>query len=328
MLPLRVFASVLLTAPVAVAFPAAALAAQASQDPQSVLSANGYIEYFPGTSPVIITAPHGGQLKPESMPDRVAANCGGTAVIVRDRDTELLALQMRESFFKRYGSYPHLIINRLSRVKLDPNRTIKEAACGAPEAQQAYNAWHGFIEQAKASVVRDFGKGWYMDIHGHSHTEQRVEIGYLIKGVTLGQTDQAISADRRLRDKSSIRVLAQKNDVPFAEILRGPNSLGSLFQRKGVRAIPSSDEPDPAGEKYFAAGNNTLRHGCSIEAKTVGGDPRGEICGVQLETHYQGLRDTARNRTRFGDAAAQAVGEYLNGYFDLDLATVKARSRP
>lgn len=319
MLNLRVFASVLLAAPAAFAIPAAA------QDDGRILSPNGYIEYIPGNSPVILSAPHGGQLTPDSLPDRIAKNCGGEAVVVRDRDTDLLVLQMRESYFKRYGNYPHVIINRLSRGKLDPNRPVQEAACGSPEAEQAFKAWQGFIDQAKARVVKDFGKGWYMDIHGHGHSQQRVEIGYLIKGSELAENNRTISADAALRDRSSIGALARQNDVPFAEILRGPDSLGSLLQREGFRAVPSAGERDPGEEKYFSAGYNTLRHGCGSQARNVGGDPSGAICGVQFETHYRGLRDTPANRARFGDATAKAIGEYLQRYFALDLATAKAK---
>ncbi|MES2987733.1 MAG: hypothetical protein V4808_07495 [Pseudomonadota bacterium] len=285
-----------------------------------VLGANGYIEYFPGNAPIIITAPHGGSLMPESIPTRADDTCGGKATIVTDRNTLELAKQIRESFFKRYGKYPHVIVSHLSRKKLDANRPLEEATCGSAEAAQAFGDWHRFIETAKADVMRDFGKGWFMDIHGHGHDIPRVEIGYLLKADSLNLSDAAINADPALRDQSSIRTAGAQKNVPLAELLRGPNALGSLFQRTGFRAVPSDKEPGPEDAKYFSAGYNTLRYGCSAGASRAGGDSSGAICGVQFETHYKGLRDTAANRERFGDATAVAVGDFLRRYFDLDLA--------
>jgi hypothetical protein len=302
------------------------LAAQGkAQVARPVSGEHGYIEYWPGNSPIIITAPHGGDMQPDSIPTREEAACGGKAVVVKDTNTIELAQQIRESFFKRYGSYPHVIVNHLSRRKLDPNRPLGEAACGSAEAGKAWTEWHAFIDQAKRDVVRDFGKGWYMDIHGHAHEVPRVEIGYLLTSQQLAMSDGDLNADATLRDRVSFRTIANRKNTPLAELLRGPNALGSIFEREGFRAVPSDKEPDPAGAKYFSAGYNTLRHGCSARAAAEGGDPSGAICGVQFETNYRGLRDTAENRKRFGDTVAMATGDFLARYYDLDLTAKKGR---
>ncbi|MFD1786119.1 hypothetical protein ACFSC3_00900 [Sphingomonas floccifaciens] len=290
--------------------------------PRSIWGQNKYIEYLPGTGPVIITAPHGGQLMPESIPDRTPEACGGSAITVRDTNTTELTRAIRAAFYRRYGFYPHVVLAYLSRKKMDANRSLEEAACGSAEAAQAFKDWHNFIEQAERTVIRDFGKGWYMDIHGHGHPNQRVEIGYLLKTSEINYSDAKLDADPKLRDRVSVRNLLS-DKIPLSEMLRGPKALGSLFEREGIPAVPSDADPRPGDEKYFSAGYNTLRHTCSTGAAAAGSIADGKICGLQFETHWKGLRDIAESRRRFGDVLALTLGEYLKHYYDLDLSAKK-----
>ncbi|MEP9359556.1 hypothetical protein [Sphingomonas sp. KR3-1] len=293
---------------------------------QSVWGDKGYIEYMPGNGPVIITAPHGGNMMPESIPDRTPESCGGKAVVVRDTNTLELAKAMRDAFYRRHGFYPYVVVSHIARKKLDANRPLEEAACGSPEAGKAFDEWHAFIEQAEREVIRDFGKGWYMDVHGHAHQIQRVEIGYLLTTAQVNYSDASLNADKALRDRVSIRNLLS-DKVQLADILRGPDALGSAFERDGFRAVPSDADPAPGANKYFSAGYNTLRHGCSADAAAAGSKTDGKICGVQFETNYKGLRDTAENRRRFGDTVAIAVGDYLKRYYAMDIGAKKKGRR-
>jgi acyl-homoserine-lactone acylase len=83
---------------------------------KSYFGRDGYVEYIAGNSPVIITAPHGGELAPAEIPDR---GCGTT---VTDLATEQLARAFQFQFHRQTGRYPHVIINRLKRSKMDANR--------------------------------------------------------------------------------------------------------------------------------------------------------------------------------------------------------------
>ncbi|MEO7360817.1 MAG: hypothetical protein ABI120_10830, partial [Gemmatimonadaceae bacterium] len=144
---------------------------------QSYFGRNGYVEYIAGNAPVIYTAPHGGSLTPAEIPDRTATACGGSATTTTDTNTDELVRAMQQRHFARFGNYPHIVIVHLSRKKLDANRTIDEAACGDAEAITAFNEWHEFIDAAKNAVLASSGKGWNMDMHGHGHTIQRLELG-------------------------------------------------------------------------------------------------------------------------------------------------------
>src|SRR5262245_29959473 len=141
--------------------PAGATRSHAAYIPgHSYFSAQGYIEYIAGNAPVILTAPHGGDLLPASIPDRTAARCGGSATTTTDLNTIDLVRAMQARYFARFGQYPHVVIAHIARRKLDANRTAPEATCGNDEAEAALDEWHSFIDAAKGAGLRSDGKGW------------------------------------------------------------------------------------------------------------------------------------------------------------------------
>ena len=66
--------------------------------------------------------------------------CGATTV--RDSFTQELTRLIREDLFELTGSYPTMVINLLSRVKLDANRDINEATFGEEGAVLAWEEYH------------------------------------------------------------------------------------------------------------------------------------------------------------------------------------------
>lgn len=295
---------------------------------QSYFGRNDYIEYVAGNAPVILSAPHGGDLEPSEIPDRTGGACGGSATTVRDLNTRELALAMQQKFFERFGTYPHVIINHLRRTKLDANRDIVEGACGDPEAETAWTEFHDFIDVAKDAVLQSEGKGWYMDMHGHGHEVQRLELGYLLSGSQLDRSDATLDGDPAYQDTSSFKTMSEDDTThSLSELLRGPTSLGTLYDDNGFRSIPSSSDRSPEGNAYFSGGYNTRRHGCGVEAGPRGGVPGGNICGVQIEANYDGVRDDATNRDAFGAATAIVLEDYLT-HWGITLGGTPANDPP
>ena len=157
---------------------------------ESYFGQNDYIEFIAGNLPIVISAPHGGGLEPIEIPDRDCTGC----VYVRDSRTQELVRQMSDAIFEEFGCYPYIIINRLHRKKLDANRDIGDAADGDPLAEQAWFDFHDFIETAKDSITGNFGKGLYLDLHGHGHDIQRLELGYRISKSELQLSDSELDA--------------------------------------------------------------------------------------------------------------------------------------
>jgi N-formylglutamate amidohydrolase len=265
-----------------------------------------YIEYIAGDLPVIFSAPHGGAVEPASIPARTAAACGPGVTTVTDANTEDLVRQIRTAFFSRTGHYPHVVINRLDRGRLDANRDIGEGACGNAVAEQAWREYHAFLDAAKARVLADHGRGWYTDVHGHGHAIARLELGYELSATTLRRPDAELDAALTFEASSSIRIFSQQSALSFSAALRGPTALGTLLATAGYPTVPSQQDPAPSvGEPYFNGGYNTDRHACSNG---------GQVCGVQIEANNAGVRNTATNRSNFATAIAAVYAQYLTQF--------------
>ena len=260
---------------------------------ESLFNKGEHVEYIAGNLPVIISAPHGGRMTPTSFPDRTSG------VLLADGNTDLLAREIAKAFHKQTGKYPHVIICHLKRIKVDCNREIKEAAQGNEKAEQVWKDFHGFIEQARHSVIEKFGKGLYIDLHGHGHPDIRLELGYLLSNQQLKGDEKDVA---KLQERSSIRMLSENSKTSFVELLRGDSSIGGLMQERGFPAVPSPEFPHAGDAKYFNGGYNT-RH--------YGSQDGGKISSFQLECPRKSVRDTEKNRKIFAQAFASAVVDYL-----------------
>lgn len=271
---------------------------------QTYFSSNGHIEYRCGELPLIIAAPHGGLLSPADMPDRTCND----AVWVNDANTQELARSIDSVFQVAYGCRPHLIINHLHRRKMDGNRNLADAACGDPQAIAAWTAFHSYINAASDQVVAAYGRGLFLDLHGHGHPMQRLELGYLLYEDELAWSDAALNSTQAI-NWSSLRHLATNNaqELQHADLLRGPQALGTRLADRGYPSVPSQQDPFPLlGQPYFSGGYNTVEHSSYLG---------GTVDGLQVECNMNGVRDTGPNRTRFADSLRVAVVEYLTAHF-------------
>jgi N-formylglutamate amidohydrolase len=255
-----------------------------------------FVEYIPGTLPVVLTAPHGGTLVPSDLPDRAV----GT--LVRDAATDTLALLVAEALEAETGARPHLVRVHLHRRKLDANRDLSEGAQGDPDATRAWLEFHAWTEAAMEAVRAAHARGLYVDLHGHGHEIQRLELGYLLSGSELALPDSLLDAPD-VAARSSLREVPAWSDIPFHALIRGPASLGAWFAEEGYPAVPSPGDPHPDGAPYFAGGYNTRRYGCS---------EGGTICGFQLEANRIGVRDSAASLAAFALATAKVIVRFLD----------------
>jgi len=270
---------------------------------QSYFGFSQYIEYVAGNLPVILSAPHGGDKIPSDIPDRSCPDC----VIVKDAFTQELIMEIYQALLEKTGCHAHLIINRLHRRKLDANRNMEEATDGNNIAAMSWFDFHDFIESAKKTVTMNFGKGLYIDLHGHSHIKQRLEIGYLLYGSELRQPNSKLNSQEYI-DYSSIKNLVNTNinSLNHADLLKGDLSFGSLMSNQKYPSVPSKADPFPLpGDDYFSGGYNTERHG-SIKS--------GAIDGIQIECNNEVRFETAK-RLAFADKLASSILDYLDKHY-------------
>ena len=295
--------------------------AQTYHPGETYFGANDFIEYKAGNLPIIISAPHGGSLEPNNIPDRDCSGC----VYVKDAFTEELIRQIYDAIVEEFDCYPHVVINRLHRRKLDANRSIGDAADGNPLAEQAWTDFHHFVDAAKDSTTANYSKGLYLDLHGHGHTIQRLELGYRITKSELQLPNSALNQNSHVED-ASIRNLvgSNLNKLNLALLIRGEDSFGELYEQENFPAVPSFTQPFPEDdESYFRGGYNTQRHG-SQEG--------GSIDGIQIECNRIGVRDNFDNREAFAAATARSLKKYLTkhyfgeGFLDNECALITANN--
>lgn len=279
------------------------LFAQPFQPGQTYFGVNGYIEYQPGNLPFILSVPHGGHLEPANIPDR---NCVGCAY-VKDAYTQELARAIREALYLQTGCYPYVVYNLLHRKKLDMNRDILAATDTNPLLNGYWNEYHDFLDSAAMRINQYFGKGLFIDLHGHGHAIQRIELGYLLYDTQLQEPDSILNTPPRI-SVSSIESLAGNNasNATHAELLRGDEALGTQFANHGYPGVPSLQDPFPQpGDPYFNGGYNTYHHGSS---------PGGTIDAVQLEL-YSAIRFDSLQRMAFADSFAVVVLRFLSQHY-------------
>jgi hypothetical protein len=262
-----------------------------------------FVEYVPGDVPVVVSVPHGGSLEPASLPDRIAT--AGP-----DANTIELAHAIAQAFAARLGRAPALVMSHLSRRKLDPNRELWEAARGDLRAGLAWQEYHGFIEHATKTI--ESGRGLYVDLHGHGHALPRVELGYLLPRAALALPDAALDAHAA---RSSFRALlgsdpeltygvSQSGRIHLSSLVRGPLSLGSLIAP--IPAVPSPGVPSPGEDPYYEGGYSTRRHTQALP-------------GLQIETPFRGVRDTAAHRAAFAERLVDALVTFAARQLNLAL---------
>jgi N-formylglutamate amidohydrolase len=276
---------------------------------QSVHSQD-YVRIEPGQLPIILSAPHGGYLVPIDIKDRTCAGC----TTIADAFTLELTDEISRALFDLTGKRPHVVINLLDRIKLDANREIAEAADGDPKAEAAWHVYHNAMANARAAVTNEFGKGLVMDIHGHGHAIQRLELGYLPDEDELRVSDEALNTSRGHRNTFNSLVATNPNGYTFAELIRGPKSLGQYYVNRGYPSVPSETTPYPLEEEpYFAGGYITQQYGSRNG---------GTVDAVQIEANRHSVRHTADQRRAFADSTAVILVEFFSHHYGIDLMTI------
>jgi N-formylglutamate amidohydrolase len=269
---------------------------------QSYFGHDRHIEYIAGDLPFILSAPHGGREKPANIADRQE----GTFAF--DVGTQELARAIAAEMHEQTGHWPHVVICRISRRKIDCNREMVEACAGNPAAEAIWHDWHRFLGQAREQVVRDFGRGLYIDLHGHGHKVPQLEMGYLHSVADYDVSDEQLGAPQNIA-ASSLQAIAALHRRPYAKLVRGDFALGTLLMERGFPASPSKERPKPSAP-YFRGGYNTGRYGRDAAP----------LAGLQIETNSRGVRDNDTSRAKFAKALTESLQIFFEAQIGIPLA--------
>ena len=172
---------------------------------------------------------------------------------------------------------------------------MPEATFGVIEMEIAWLKYQEYIRRAKLAIS---GPGLFIEIHGQTHPERWIELGYLLSSATL-------NSNRVYSTYSSIKNLANRfRRTSFDSLLRGPHSFGGLLQMQGYRVVPSPANRSPRGGRYFKGGYNTLIHGSRNG---------GQVDAIQIEAPSH-LRNSAAG-SRFAMKLAFVVRDFIRKYY-------------
>lgn len=261
---------------------------------------SNHIEYLQGNTPIILSAPHGGDNSPKNIKDRTKG------VFEKDEFTYELTQNIISEFYEQTGKLPYAIIAKISRIKVDINREEKEAY-EDKKAKIIYDEFHSLIKKSKKEINSKYGKGLYFDIHGQSHPKAYLEFGYLLKNEILSLYDNEL---KTYQNRSSINTLSNFSKECFIDQLRGPHSMGSLMTNFGYDSIPSVKLPYASDNNYFEGAYDTIRYG-SLDG--------GNISGIQIEFPYIQCRDTKENRKACAKAFVSSIIKFVKIHFQIDL---------
>ena len=266
-----------------------------------------FIDYREGNIPLMIISVHGGDIEPEWIQTRT---CDG-AVTVRDSYTRDVALEI-ESQLKINGYSPFIVLNDLNRKKLDLNRSLNNSNCGDLTTKPYWDLFHKQIDDFRSQIQIEFGSGLVIDIHGHGHEAQRIELGYLLSASELRMDNNSINSTDLINDSSVKSLLNNSSDnLKLTDLLSGEFSLGHLLSLKGYPSVPSKDDIAPKeGELYFSGGYNTAIYGSRDS---------GKVDAIQIELNMMGVRNNEENRKLFSKEFADVLISYLRKFYNSDI---------
>lgn len=198
----------------------------------SIFRKEDYLTYYRGDMNLIITACHGGDMRPLSIPNRK------TGKKQKDGYTK----SVTELILKRFKRQkPYYIIADIHRSKVDLNREIEEGAQGNPQAQKIWSNWNWRLDSYKEDILRNYGKGLLIDIHSNNDSNQ-FQLGYAISA-----NDYIAVYKGENNTKSSLNSLNGR----LREKMFGQDSIKDTLEMYGYDVLmPSKDDT------YFNGGRN------------------------------------------------------------------------
>lgn len=244
------------------------------------------VEVETGDLPILLTAPHGGTQKVDGAPartgenqaDRIGAKKGFS--IAFDANTDKLAHAVSDVLYKSTGHRPYLVVARFSRKYIDANRPA-EQAYETDAAKATYDAYHGAIQTAKDAIVKKWGVGLLLDLHGQGSSREKVFRGT----ANLATVNHLVGTWGR-------------------DALTGKDGLLGILEKQGWKLSPTNADTN-GKENPALNGGWTVRHYGSLAS--------GTFDAVQLELGASYRRE---NLQKSAENLALAIEEFSKRYLE------------
>ena len=190
----------------------------------SVAPKEDYLIHGKGGFNVIVSAPHGGGIRPISIPTRKH----GT------KSMDTYTRRLTDSILHWGMNYnAHYVISDIHRSKVDLNRNIEDGAQGNSKAEKIWNEWNSYLSLYKEEVLEDWGKGLYVDIHSQSKTDD-FHIGYGVSTATYNK----IKGNKRHSEKTTLSSLGHSE----YEMMFGIHSIRNSLLMQGFPVHTPKDD--------------------------------------------------------------------------------------
>ena len=261
---------------------------------QVLTSPGGYIQLTCGNSPNLMTSPHDGTLKPDTMALRSPEWCADAADFEtgNDKGSALMASYIAQAYHAQSGKHLWRIRNRVSRTHLDANRVDRDCAtAGDPDAGLAFDYYHQAIQYVLGRIV---GRGFMWDLHNNKSHDWRLEL-------VFGRGRSWLYHPEAHAGETTLRAFATTHEGSFATLLR---DLGTRFRAAGYAAVPSASQWEPEPNDAFWRGGEVIeQYGCPTTA-----DP---VCGVLIEMHKGIYQFSEAQKRAFAATFATIMRGYL-----------------
>jgi len=108
-----------------------------------------------GTVPVILSCPHGGFLRPKTIPDKLKG------VMIADKNKYLISKRIIQVLEEKFGIEIYYILSKIHRSKVDLNRPPRAFSAfnhNSDRAKEIHRIYHETIEFFYQECIDRFGK--------------------------------------------------------------------------------------------------------------------------------------------------------------------------
>lgn len=186
-----------------------------------ILDNSKYLTWEAGESNIILSAPHGGGIKPINIPKRSYGNRSGDTYTRR----------LTEKILQLLDKKPYFIYADIHRSRVDLNRDIIEGAQGNPKAEKIWRNWDTILRTYTQSTKELYGRGLHIDIHSHANSN-KFQIGYGLNVSDYLNSRDGYPIVRRstmyslkIRGKSEYNTLFGNGSFPHLLEIHGLNVL-------------------------------------------------------------------------------------------------------
>lgn len=238
-----------------------------------------YIEYLPGTMPLILEVPHDGIEAYPGVAERVNPKGFPAFRKGRDENTAELALKMQAFFQEKTGKKPYVVIMKLARKWVDVNRE-EERGVEHEKTALVHRLYYAKLQEAKNEVISRFGKGLMLNIHSSNTWQHDLYFG-----------SGGMRAVKPLLKRSGMNAYTGEFSIQQSLSNKG-------YEIPGYKNIPS--EQGPTG---------------NVNRALTWIDKDSKLDAIEIEINGKKHLETPENLAKFSEDFSEAVLVFLKKYY-------------